>query len=78
MRLVPPARLALTVLALALFSLAARAQSSGSQPPSAPSFPLAPPAGPQIYPTPLTDSDDGFVSIFNGTSLDGWNGDPRY
>ena len=66
MRLVPPARLALTVLALALFSLAAHAQSSGSQPPSTPSFPLAPPAGPQIYPIPLTDSDDGFVSPATG------------
>ena len=41
-------------------------------------FPLAPPAGPQIYPTPLADDDTGFVPIFNGTSLDGWDGDPRY
>jgi hypothetical protein len=41
-------------------------------------FPLAPPPGPQIYPTPLSDDDTGFVSIFNGTSLDGWDGDPRY
>src|ERR1017187_511782 len=45
---------------------------------SAQSFPLAPPPGPQIYPTPLVDSNEGFVSIFNGTSLDGWEGDPRY
>lgn len=46
--------------------------------PAAPSFPLAPAPGPSIYPTPLNDSSDGFVPIFNGTSLDGWDGDPRY
>jgi hypothetical protein len=41
-------------------------------------FPLAPPPGPQIQPTPLSDSNEGFVPIFNGTSLDGWEGDSRY
>src|SRR5438105_2371985 len=46
--------------------------------PAAAPFPLAPPPGPQIYPTPLNDSDEGFRPIFNGNSLDGWEGDPRY
>ncbi|GAC1417853.1 MAG: DUF1080 domain-containing protein [Acidobacteriaceae bacterium] len=41
-------------------------------------FPLAPPAGPQIYPVPMDDSSEGFVPIFNGTSLDEWETDPRY
>ncbi|MDP9037656.1 MAG: DUF1080 domain-containing protein [Acidobacteriota bacterium] len=41
-------------------------------------FPPAPPAGPQIQPTPLDDSDTGFRPIFNGASLDGWETDPRY
>ncbi len=45
---------------------------------TAPSFPLALPPGPSIYPTPLNESNDGFVPIFDGTSLDGWDGDPRY
>jgi len=65
-----------TVLAIALTGAA---QSPGAAQAPAPSpFPLAPPAGPQINPTPLTESDEGFVPIFNGTSLDGWDGDPRY
>jgi hypothetical protein len=56
--------------------LGAAAQSAPAA--DAGSFPLAPPPGPQIYPTPLNDSNDGFVPIFNGTSLVGWDGDPRY
>jgi hypothetical protein len=57
---------------------AASASQPAATPQAAPAFPLAPPPGPQIYPTPLVDSNDGFVPIFNGTSLDGWDGDPRY
>ena len=51
--------------------------AQAQQPPASP-FPLAPPPGPQIYPTPLDDSDEGFVPIFNGKSLADWDGDPRY
>ena len=75
-------RLALggTALAGLLATPIAFAQAAAAQaPPAATSpFPLAPPPGPQIYPIPLSDSNDGFVSLFNGTSLDGWDGDPRY
>ncbi len=76
-------KVVLPLLALACSLNAATAQppaaQSASQPAVAASpFPLAPPPGPQIYPTPLNDSNDGFVAIFNGTSLDGWDGDPRY
>jgi len=75
-------RLALAGTALAglLATPIAFAQAAAAQaPPAATSpFPLAPPPGPQIYPIPLSDSNDGFVSLFNGTSLDGWDGDPRY
>lgn len=42
------------------------------------SFPLAPPAGPQIYPTPLVDDDSGFKPIFDGKTLKDWDGDPTY
>jgi len=70
-------------LVLAVLVVAGQAQSPtpaapAAQPAVAPSFPLAPPPGPQIYPTPLVDDDAGFVAIFNGSSLDGWDGDPRY
>lgn len=42
------------------------------------SFPLAPPPGPQIYPHALVEDNTGFVPIFNGESLAGWEGDPTY
>ncbi len=42
------------------------------------SFPLAPPPGPQVYPHPLTDSDEGFHPIFDGETLKDWEGDPKY
>ena len=68
--------LAITLMLTILLAIAVQAQAPAA--PAAPSFPLAPPAGPQIYPTPLVDTNEGFVPIFNGTSLDGWDGDPRY
>lgn len=75
-------RSAVVVFALAGLVAWAIAQTPvgtvAGQPSSAGSFPLAPPPGPQIYPIPLSDSNEGFVSIFNGTSLYGWDGDPRY
>jgi len=66
-----------TVLCLT-FTLTAAVLAQTSTPVTNQPFPLAPPAGPQIYPTPLAESNEGFVSLFNGTSLDGWEGDPRY
>jgi hypothetical protein len=45
---------------------------------SAQSFPLAPPPGPQIYPHPLVESSEGFQPIFDGETLKGWEGDPKY
>ncbi|MDE3104385.1 MAG: DUF1080 domain-containing protein [Acidobacteriota bacterium] len=70
--MIPTLRLAAAVAAL---SLAALAQT----PTPAPSpFPLAPPPGPQIYPHPMDESDAGFVPIFDGNSLQNWEGDPRY
>jgi hypothetical protein len=68
--------LAVAVTLTALLSVA----HAQSPPPStaASPFPLAPPAAPNIPPTPLDGSNDGFHAIFNGTSLDGWEGDPRY
>ncbi len=40
-------------------------------------YPFAPPPGPQIYPHPLADTNDGFQPIFDGT-LKSWDGDPQY
>jgi len=77
MRTVSPARYALVVIALVLSGLAAQSQSP-SQSRSTQSYPLAPAPETQTYPTPLSDSDAGFVPIFNGTSLDGWDGDSHY
>jgi hypothetical protein len=66
-------RLTCAVLAFAIVS-GAGAQAPVPQSP----FPLAPPPGPQIQPTPLDESNDGFVPIFDGKSLEGWEGDSRY
>jgi hypothetical protein len=41
-------------------------------------FPLAPPPGPQVYPRAMVEDDAGFVPIFDGETLKGWEGDPRY
>jgi hypothetical protein len=32
----------------------------------------------QVYPNPAGEDAAGFESIFNGTTLDGWKGDPTY
>jgi hypothetical protein len=75
-------RLYLPALAIAvtLTAIVAPAQTDPAAPPepAASPFPLAPPPGPQIQPIPLDDSDAGFVSIFDGKTLNGWDGDPRY
>jgi hypothetical protein len=39
---------------------------------------LSPLAGQQVYPTRDAADSPGFVSIFNGKTLDGWDGDPTY
>lgn len=76
-----PLAFAILVLAgphTALAAAQAPAPSSLNASAATQSFPLAPPSGPQIDPTPLVDSNDGYVSLFNGLSLEGWEGDPRY
>jgi hypothetical protein len=37
-----------------------------------------PRAGSGVYPATAPDDNTGFVSIFDGTSLKGWDGDPRF
>ena len=66
MRLIP------LVAALALISALTTSPQTPIQP-----YPFAPPPGPQTYPHPLTDTDDGFQPIFDGT-LRNWDGDPQY
>ena len=51
-------------------------QAANSQTPVQP-YPFAPPPGPQIYPHPLVESNEGFQPIFDGT-LKNWDGDPQY
>ena len=80
MRLIFPGKTALAAMALAglLVPKHGIAQAPQNVSVATQTLPLAPPPGPQLYPTPLNDSNEGFVPIFNGTSLDGWDGDPRY
>jgi hypothetical protein len=74
-RLAAHPRLCIAALAGLLVAAPALAQTQ----PAAPSpFPLTGPAPGNVPPTPLNDSNDGFRPIFNGTSLEGWEGDPRY
>jgi hypothetical protein len=62
----------ITLIPIAL----ATALSASAQTPVQP-YPFAPPPGPQIYPHPLTDTNEGFQPIFDGTLKD-WDGDPQY
>jgi Domain of Unknown Function (DUF1080) len=39
---------------------------------------LSPVVAQQVYPTPAGEDAAGFESIFNGKTLDGWEGDPKY
>jgi len=41
-------------------------------------YPLAPKPGPQIYPHPMAEDEAGYMPIFNGESLAGWEGDAIY
>lgn len=64
--------------ALALPALVLAATAALLQPARSQSYPLAPPPGPQIYPHPFEDSNAGFRPIFDGETLHGWDGDPKY
>ena len=62
----------ITIAALAfIIALTASAQTP-VQP-----YPFAPSPGPQTYPHPLIDTNEGFQPIFDGT-LKNWDGDPQY
>lgn len=86
----PPCITALVVLALLHSPLAAhppQAPVPGSaQPPAggtaqtpAPGAGTAAPRpGSGVYPPTVPDDDAWFVTIFDGVSLNGWDGDPRY
>ena len=63
------------VIPLPILTLAT-ALSASAQTPVQP-YPFAPPPGPQTYPHPLTDTNEGFQPIFDGT-LKNWDGDPQY
>ena len=54
----------------------AAALSASGQTPIQP-YPFAPAPGPQIYPHPLVDTNEGFQPIFDDT-LKNWDGDPQY
>jgi hypothetical protein len=52
--------------------------AAGSQPPAPTPGTQGPRAGTGVYPPTQPDDNTGFVSIFDGKSLNGWDGDPRY
>lgn len=56
---------------------AAQPPASSPRPPVAPGT-QGPRAGTGVYPPTEPDDNTGFVSIFDGTSLSGWDGDPRF
>jgi hypothetical protein len=79
---------ALTVLVVGSPDAWNQAPPAGAQPPPTAQPPAAPPGGqaagrgqgrgrggPQIQPF---ENHDGFTSIFDGTSLKGWDGDPKF
>jgi len=86
----PAVMAVLIVLALLDGPVAAglqQAQSSGSPAPApgataqtpAPSAGMmAPRPGSGVYPPTNPDDDAGFVAIFDGSTLNGWDGDPRF
>jgi hypothetical protein len=53
------------------FCFAARAQQQEPKP-------QAPPIPRQTYPVPAANDDSGWEPIFDGKSLSGWEGDPKY
>src|SRR5260221_4786994 len=40
--------------------------------------PQPPPILPQTYPLPAATDESGYEAIFDGKSLGGWEGDPKY
>ncbi len=57
---------------------AAKADVVGSQAPAPTSGTQGRRGGSGVYPPTDADDNTGFVSIFDGKSLDGWDGDPRF
>jgi Domain of Unknown Function (DUF1080) len=57
------------------FCFAARAQQQEAKQPS---MQPAPPIPRQTYPVPAANDDAGWEPIFDGKSLSGWEGDPKY
>jgi len=64
-----------TYASAAIVALFVTGGAAGAQPPQTPA---APPAGGGIYPATEPDDAAGFVPIFDGKTLDGWDGDTRY
>jgi hypothetical protein len=58
--------------------VAAKPEAIGSQGPSATPGTQGRRAGSGVYPATEPDDTTGFVSIFDGTSLAGWDGDPQF
>lgn len=77
---VPNASLRAAVQQPPAAGVAAPASSGAGGPQGAPTGPgtLAPRPGSGVYPPTEPDDNAGFVPIFDGRSLDGWDGDSRY
>jgi hypothetical protein len=54
------------------------AQAAGTQPPATPGAQTGRGRGGGVYPETEPDDNAGFAPIFDGKSLTGWDGDPRY
>src|SRR2546427_366114 len=65
-----------TALAFAAVSLAAAEPSAPSAATGNPSVPYMPKQSDR--PQPLAGDEPGFESIFDGRTLNGWKGDPKY
>lgn len=74
----PFRKMSLAVCAAALGGwLGASLAASQGPPPSIPGT-QGPRAATGVFPATVPDDNTGFVAIFNGRSLDGWDGDPRF
>src|SRR5687768_6503306 len=77
----PVTTAALVLVAIALWTVPAPArlagEQSGSQPPAGPGRGGTPPGG-GLYPDYEPDDSSGFVPIFDGKTLAGWDGDTTF
>jgi hypothetical protein len=65
-------KLSLRSILLAVWLVALPGRAQPQQPPQPPPIP------PQTYPVPAAGDEAGYEPIFDGKTLNGWEGDPKY